>query len=301
MTLSTRANVEITPIGRVAVAFTLIELLVVIAVIAILAALVLPSLARARERAEAIACSSNNRQLALALLLYVDDHDGNLPYNLVMYGTSLRSNLNWVNNVMTRDTGSDNTNLATLMQASLGSYVNRNTGIFHCPADRSMSAVQIANGWDYRIRSYSMNAMLGNVGPFTASGVNVNNPNFIQFFKLSQIPHPGDIFAFMDEHPDSIKDGYFINNGGTTTSGNYYNVGALPQQWVDLPATYHNRNTALSFTDGHAEFHRWTDPETVQPVRPNMTYLPVSVTSGGNDFQWVLSHMSIQKVPVTIN
>src|SRR5208337_3348822 len=94
--------------------FTLIELLVVIAIIAILAALLLPALSKARGRAEGISCLNNTRQLALAWQLYADDHDEFLPYNLGMNGSSFRTNLNWVNNVMTWDLSSDNTNLATI-------------------------------------------------------------------------------------------------------------------------------------------------------------------------------------------
>ena len=146
--------------------FTLIELLVVIAVIAILAALLLPALAKARERAEAIACLNNTHQLALAWQLYADDHEGLLPYNLGMNGSSFRTNINWVNNVMTWDLSSDNTNTATITEASLGPYVSGATGIYRCPSDWALSAVQSAAGWDHRIRSYSMNAMVGNAGHF---------------------------------------------------------------------------------------------------------------------------------------
>src|SRR5258706_655295 len=192
-----------TPIAKRA-GFTLIELLVVIAVIAILAALLLPALAKAGGRAEAISCLHNTRQLQLAWQLYADDHEGLLTYNLGMSGPSFRTNLNWVNNVMTWFLDSDNTNTATLSGASLGPYVGGATSLFHCPSDRALSAMQSAAGWDRRIRSYSMNAMVGNAGTFSASGVNVNNPGYTQFFKFTQIPRPVDIFVFLDEHPDSI-------------------------------------------------------------------------------------------------
>src|SRR5689334_8391370 len=94
-------------------AFTLIELLVVIAIIAILASILLPALARAKERAQAILCLNNTRQLTLGWLLYADEFDGVLPYNLVMTAGGFRTNLNWVNNVMTWDLSSDNTNTDT--------------------------------------------------------------------------------------------------------------------------------------------------------------------------------------------
>jgi len=290
--------------GTVLAGFTLVEMLVVIAVIAILAALLLPSLTRARERANAITCLNNTRQLVMAVFLYVDDHEGALPYNMVLYGNSLRSSLNWANNVMTRDLSSDNTNLDTLTQASLGSYVSRNTAIFHCPADQSMSTVQLAAGWDHRIRSYSMNGMLGNPGSAYITGGNINNPGYSQYLKLAQIPHPGEIFVFLDEQGDSIKDGSFLNSadGNFDTLIDDEDNGSFAQlAWQDLPGSYHNRNSAISFADGHAEFHRWQNPETVQPVQPNQAYVPVDVTSSGADFQWVLSRMSIKQATTPVN
>lgn len=284
----------------VAAGFTLVEMLVVTAVIGILAALVLPALTRARARADAIACLNNTRQLGLAVLLYVDDHDGSLPYNMVLYGTGQRSNLNWANNVMTRDLSSDNTNVDTLTQASLGAYLSHNTAVYHCPADQSMSAMQLAAGWNHRIRSYSMNGMIGNPGEPSVTGGNASNPTYRQFLKLAQIPRPSEIIVFLDEQPDSIKDGCFLN---TDSSGANSLLDVLDDgsggelAWQDLPASYHNRNAAFSQADGHAEFHRWVNPETVQAPRPNLPYDPVVVTSNGNDFQWVLSRTSVKLAP----
>jgi|SRR5665213_444557 len=270
--------------------FTLIELLAVIAIIAVLAAILLPALSRARARAEGIACLNNTRQLALAWQLYADDHDGLLPYNLGMNGSSFRTNINWVNNVMTWEVNSqpldsDNTNLATITGASLGPYVGGMTSLFHCPSDRALSGLQRAAGWDHRIRSYSMNAMVGNAGAFSTNGVNVNNPDYKQFFKITQIPFPADIFVFLDEHPDSIDDGYFVER-------DYYPL------WHDLPASYHNGSAAFSFADGHALLHRWLNPTTIYPPAPNVVQLPIVVphpsADARTDFDWVLQHMSIE-------
>jgi prepilin-type N-terminal cleavage/methylation domain-containing protein/prepilin-type processing-associated H-X9-DG protein len=271
-----------------AAGFTLIELLVVIAIIAILAALLLPALSKARERAEGISCLNNTRQLALAWQLYADDHDGFLPYNLGMNGSSFRTNINWVNNVMTWDLSSDNTNMATLTGASLGPYVNGATSIYHCPSDRALSTIQHTAGWDRRIRSYSMNAMVGNAGTFSTNGVNINNPNYTQFFKITQIPRSSEIFVFLDEHPDSIDDGYFLNKDADTTYG-------TSDEWIDLPASYHDNSTAFSFADGHASLHHWIDPNTIRPPQPNAADLPIAVpVSASADFHWAIQHMSIE-------
>jgi prepilin-type N-terminal cleavage/methylation domain-containing protein/prepilin-type processing-associated H-X9-DG protein len=277
--------------------FTLIELLVVIAVIAILASLLLPALSKARGRAEGISCLNNTRQLALAWQLYADDHESYLPYNLGMNGSSFRTNINWVNNVMTWGAtpgtlDSDNTNLATITGASLGPY-SGSTGIYHCPSDRALSAIQHAAGWAGRIRSYSMNACMGNAGAITATGVNTNNPNYLQFFKITQIPRPADFFVFLDEHPDSIDDGYFLNKDPGATYG-YYQAGA---EWIDLPASYHNNAAAFSFADGHASLHRWLKSNTIHPPAPNVANLPIAIPATPaderTDFDWVLQHMSI--------
>jgi prepilin-type N-terminal cleavage/methylation domain-containing protein len=262
-------------------AFTLIELLVVIAIIAILSAILLPALSLAKGRAQAILCLNNTKQLTLGWQMYADDFEGRLPYNLGMAGSSFRTPLNWVNNVMTWGLDPDNTNTATLTGASLGPFVSQATAIYRCPSDHVVSAAQSAAGWDGRIRSYSMNAMVGNAGEISSSGVNTNNPDYTQFFKITQIPQPTEIFVFLDEHPDSINDGYFLER-------DYY------PEWHDLPATYHNNATAFSFTDGHSTLHRWTQPDTYRPPIPDGANLPISVPSSGNqDLEWVLGHMSV--------
>jgi prepilin-type N-terminal cleavage/methylation domain-containing protein/prepilin-type processing-associated H-X9-DG protein len=261
--------------------FTLIELLVVIAIIAILSAILLPALSQAKGRAQAILCLNNTKQLTLGWQLYADDFEGRLPYNLGMVGSSFRTPLNWVNNVMTWGLDPDNTNTATLTEASLGPFVSQATAIYRCPSDDVVSAAQSAAGWDGRIRSYSMNAMVGDAGDFSTNGFNINNPEYTQFFKITQIPQPVEIFVFLDEHPDSINDGYFLER-------DYY------PEWHDLPASYHNGSAAFSFADGHSSLHRWTQPDTYRPPIPDGANLPISVSSSGKqDLEWVLGHMSV--------
>lgn len=269
-------------------AFTLIELLVVIALVAVLAALLLPALAHARARAQAMTCLNNTKQLGIGWQLYATDHEDQLPYNLGYVPTAgpaaERTRLNWADGVLDWELSPDNTNTTTLTEASLGGYVGRGKELYRCPADRALSKLQREAGWPARVRSYSMNAMVGNAGSLSSSGFNKNNPEYVQFFKLSTIPQPAEIFVFLDEHPDSIDDGYFVNR-------------AYVYEWNDLPASYHNGACAFSFADGHSVIHRWQGETTKQPARAHTVSLPLAIRKEDkkdtSDFYWVVRRMSV--------
>lgn len=192
-----------------------------------------------------------------------------------------RNDLNWVNNIMSWELEADNTNYATITKASLAPYTSSATGIYRCPSDRVLSSVQRSAGWDSRIRSYSMNAMIGDAGDLSTSGANVNNPGYVQFFHASTIPTPSRIFVFLDEHPDSINDGYFINK-------------ASYLEWLDLPASYHDRGASFAFADGHSEVHKWKYPKTCAPSVPDGAELPMHVYTKTEDFDWVVQRMSVE-------
>jgi prepilin-type N-terminal cleavage/methylation domain-containing protein/prepilin-type processing-associated H-X9-DG protein len=276
---------HVPPKAAVRGAFTLVEVLVVIAVVAILASLLLPAMNRARLLSHGIACINNTRQLALAWHLYADDHGDRLPYNLGGDATrktvALKTNLNWVNNILSWELDEDNTNTHSLTASGLGPYANRNAAIYRCPSDTALSDIQRRAGWTTRVRSYSMNAMVGDAGELSQAGYNLNNPSYVQFFKRSLIPRPDTIFVFLDEHPDSINDGYFLNRA-------YY------REWVDLPASHHNGAAAFAFADGHSELHRWKHAATKQPAKPDATVLPALVPKDASeDYTWIVSRMSI--------
>lgn len=269
------------PLGH---GFTLVELLVVMAILGLLLAVLMPSLARAKTRAQAIACLNNHRQLALACLLYVDDHQDALPYNLGDDETkSLVSEgryLNWVNNVMSWELDPDNTNTALIKTGGLGPYSSGAVGIYRCPADRVVSDIQRAAGWRSRVRSLSMNALVGDAGEFTLGGTNVNVPGYRQYFRLAQIPEPSRIFVFIEEHPDSVDDGYFLNDPGVL-------------EWHDLPASYHDGQASLAYADGHVESHKWKSASTRQPPRPDVVPLPLAIPAEDRrDFDWLMGHTS---------
>jgi prepilin-type N-terminal cleavage/methylation domain-containing protein/prepilin-type processing-associated H-X9-DG protein len=275
-------------------AFTLIELLVVIAIIAIIASLILPAMARAKARAQGTFCLNNTRQLSVAWMIYADEHNGELAYNLgqssrtVLAAPSL-ANLNmgenWVNNVENWELDSDNTNAAKMVETGIGPYTSKSAALYRCPSDNALSDQQRNAGWSGRVRSYSMNAMVGDAGNFSQTGTNLNNPGYVQFFKTFTIPRPSDIFVFLDEHPDSIDDGYFLNRDMATPT------------WNDLPASYHDGAASFSFADGHSEHHHWQNGSTKQPPRAYAINapLPMPISDGLQDYTWVLTRMSIER------
>ncbi len=269
------------------------------AVIAILAGILLPTLAKSRVRAQSIFCLDNTKQLTLAWIMYADENNGELAYNLTPSGMGMSlgggkppppMSLNWANNVLdwTKD-NTDNTNAPKLVETGLGPYLSKVAAVYRCPSDHALSAEQRAVGWSARVRSYSMNAMIGDAGSFTQTGWNVNNPDYIQFFRMGSIPQPSDIFVFLDEHPDSIRDGYFMNK-------------AYSYEWTDLPASYHDGAACFSFVDGHSETHRWRSSTTTPPPSPGAARLPIKLPTNPQtasaelaDFYWVISRMSVEQ------
>jgi len=261
--------------------FTLLELMVAAGIIALLAGLLLPALSQTRERGQTLVCLNNLRQLTLAWHLYADDHEGRLPHNFGVADTTKTIEngtfLNWVNNVMSWELDSNNTNQVGLTRGGLGPYLGGAAlRLYRCPADRALSTLQRNAGWAGRVRSVSMNAMVGEAGEFTRQGRNANNPAYRQFFKLSDIPQPSQIFALIDEHPDSINDGYFLNR-------------LADEEWLDLPASNHGRAANLSFADGHMATRTWIHPSTRPPAKPDAAALPFAVpTDEPSDYRWLM-------------
>jgi prepilin-type N-terminal cleavage/methylation domain-containing protein/prepilin-type processing-associated H-X9-DG protein len=239
-------------------AFTLIELLVVIAIIAILAALLLPALARAKEKAWTVGCLSDLKQLETCWHLYATDNaDVLAPNNSVMVFSGNNWSVGAANISWCPDHARTDTNAVDLRSGVLFPY-NTSVAIYHCPADRS--TVETSDGQpttQLRNRSYNMSQSV-NGYPEYLMGLSMPGlsdlPSWKKFTEIRR-PVPSQLFVFIDEHQDTLYDAQFGNPAG----GPYW-----PPMWFDMPADRHNRGACLSFADGHAERWRWRVPMTFQ-------------------------------------
>ena len=253
-------------------AFTLIELLVVIAIIAILAALLLPALAKAKENATGIACMNNNKQIMLAWSLFASDNEDRLPYASA-YKSESSWTFAWAVGVL-RQTGV-NQDLSFVTEGVLKQYLGFSKDVFKCPADKAI-ITDNRGRHIYRDRSYSMNIFMGGWSgwPFNS------DTRWTTYRKLEEIRNPSNRWVLLDMRGESINAGnYRVDMAGYPGDESKY---CFQQDW---PGIYHNNATNFSFADGHCDKQRWLDKRTLVPPVP----IPGGrVSSRGNlDIAWM--------------
>ena len=264
--------------------FTRVELTVVIGAVACLGALVLPALAKGNAGSHTAICLNNHRQLARSCLLYSQDVNGRLPNNYTLPATETAISTgafdNWINNIMTWGASSSlddvsNTNMNWAQKGPLSPYLDSNISVFKCPSDIYLGAAQRQKRWIARLRSVSMNGFfrLTDTNPSSLSGRSwAEGGKYRQFLKTTDVPIPAMTWLTIDEHADSVNDGFFI-------------VSATATSWGDLPASYHEGACGFSFADGHSEMHKWLSVTSRYPVKYIFSTRTFD-TAGRKDFQW---------------
>ncbi len=252
--------------------FTLIELLVVIAIIAILAAMMLPALSKAKTKSQGIQCMNNLRQMMLGWRMYPDDWNDLLLASLDV--TAEKQRVRWVTGNLNFDTSnvSNWDYNQDLAKSPLMPYVGKfGYAIWKCPADRAV--IRDRNGTKPRVRSNSMSQVFDFGGWLPGASYRV-------YDKMSTIVNPVKTFVFVDEHPDSINDGAFAVQMALP--------GATTARIIDFPASYHNGACGFSFADGHSEIHKWLGSRIKAKVDYTGT-MPLNVDAGDSvrDVIWM--------------
>ena len=245
-------------------AFTLIELLVVIAIIAILAAMLLPALSKAKLKTQGIQCMNNHRQLMLAWRMYSEDNREVLLFATANPG-GRNAPYSWVQGLLDYDPNNrSNWDLEQdIKKSPMWPYCGNSAGIWKCPADQSTvvpSSGSYAGQMVPRVRTMAMSIW---VGGWEGRDAGCSGPEWRVYLKFTDMVNPGSArtWVLVDEREDRINYG----NAFTDMIG-YPDSQAQWRFHYDYPGSYHHRAAGFSFADGHAEIKKWQDDRTVPPV-----------------------------------